>query len=433
MAARLGGALSPDPGRLPQASGDRRRTPSDRAHVTVLAPGLGGMGGTTRTVLNLADYLSRYYDVELVGVLRRRRRSFFPMPARVMVTHLDDGHARLGFRWRLVRGLLARCPSILIHERDSRYAVFSLWTDLLLLNYLRRATGVLITPGVGLNIVAARYAPFGVRTIGQEHMNLATKGAVLRADIQRYYPRLDALAVLTERDRRDYSGLLRSAPPLVARMPNAVPPLDGGRADPTAKKVVAAGRLTQQKGFDRLIPAWSPIARTHPDWCLEIYGKGPERGPLQELIDNHGLTDAIRLMGPTDRLGHAFAQSSIFVLSSRWEGLPMVILEAMSKGLPVVSFDCPTGPEEVVVNDRNGVLVPEGDVPAMTAALHHLIEDEELRARLGNGALATAAEYDMEIIGQKWLELIGGLLGQPSSASPTMVELREPSSGAERR
>jgi glycosyltransferase involved in cell wall biosynthesis len=302
----------------------------------------------------------------------------------------------------------------------------------LLLTYLRRATGVLITTRLSLNILAARYAPFDVRTIGQEHMNLATKGPVLRADLQRYYPRLDALAVLTEQDLRDYSGLFRSGRPVVARMPNAVPALDGGRADTTAKTAIAAGRLTRQKGFDRLIPAWAPIARTHPDWRLEIYGKGPERDALQELIDDHGLTDTVRLMGPTDRLGHAFAQSSIFVLSSRREGLPMVILEAMSKGLPVVSFDCPTGPAEVVVSDRNGVLVPDGDVPGMTAALHRLIADDDLRARLGTAALETAAQYDMEVIGHTWLDLIERLLGQPPSA-PDEIALPEPAAGAVRR
>ena len=372
------------------------------------------MGGITRTVINLADYLSRHYDVELVAVTRRRREAFFSLPAGVKVISLNDRYAKLGVRWRLVRGLLGRCPSVLIHEHDSRYAAFSLWTDLLVLNYLNGATGVLITTRPGLNILAARHAPFGVRTIGQEHMNLGTKGPVMRADIQRYYPRLDALAVLTETDRRDYAALFRSGVPPVVRLPNAVPGMDGGRADLTRKTVVAAGRLTRQKGFDRLIPAWSQVARSHPDWRLEIYGSGRESVALQQLIDQHDLSGTVRLMGRTDRLGHAFDNSSIFVLTSRREGLPMVILEAMSKGLPVVSFDCPTGPAEIVVEGHNGVLVPDGDISALTAALRQLIEDDEQRARLGKGALATATRYDVEAIGQQWTELIDGLLSAPS-------------------
>jgi glycosyltransferase involved in cell wall biosynthesis len=376
------------------------------------------MGGITRTVINLADHLSSHYDVELVAVTRRRRESFFAFPAEVKVISLNDRYAKIGLRWRLVRALLGRCPSLLVHEHDNRYAAFSLWTDLLLLNYLKAATGVLITTRPGLNIVAARHAPCTVRTIGQEHMNLGAKGAALRADIQRYYPRLDALAVLTESDRRSYSALFRSGAPPVVLLPNAVPAIDGGRADPTRKTVVAAGRLTRQKGFDRLIPAWSQVNRTHPDWRLEIYGNGPEGAALQQLVDQHGLSGTVRLMGRTKRLGDAFANSSIFVLSSRREGLPMVILEAMSKGLPVVSFDCPTGPAEIVVNDHNGVLVPNGDIPALTEALRQLIEDDEQRARLGRGALETASRYDAEAIGHQWIELIERLLSAPSSLQP---------------
>ena len=381
------------------------------------------MGGITRTVINLADYLSKHYDVELVAVTRRRRRSFFLHPVDVQVILLNDRFAKLGLRWRLVRGLLGRCPSLLVHEHDDRYAEFSLWTDLLVLNYLKGATGVLITTRPSLNIVAARHAPFGVRTIGQEHMSLGTRRAAMRADIQRYYPRLDALAVLTETDRRDYVGLFRSGAPPVVLLPNAVPAIEGGRADPTRKTVVAAGRLTRAKGFDRLIPAWSQVARSHPDWRLEIYGSGPERDALQLLVDQHGLSGTVQLKGRTNRLGHAFANSSIFVLSSRREGFPMVILEAMSRGLPVVSFDCPTGPAEIVVDDHNGVLVPNGDIPALTEALRQLIEDDEQRARLGNGALETATRYDVESIGKQWTELIDGLLSTPSTLPGALPRL----------
>jgi len=373
------------------------------------------MGGITRTVINLADYLSKHYEVELVALTRRSGDAFFPLPAEVKVISLNDRHAKFGLRWRLVRGLLGRCPSLLVHEYDSRYTDFSLWTDLLVLNYLKAATGVLITTRPSLNVLAARHAPFGVRTIGQEHTNLGTKGAALRTDIKRYYPRLDALAVLTETDRRDYAELFNLGAPPVVLLPNAVPAIDGGRADPTHKTVVAAGRLTRAKGFDRLIPAWSQVARTHPDWRLEIYGSGPESGALQQLIDEHGQSRTVRLMGRTKELGHALANSSIFVLSSRREGLPMVILEAMSKGLPVVSFDCPTGPADIVVDDQNGVLVPNGHIPALAEVLRELIEDDEKRARLGNGALATATRYDIEAIGQQWTELIDGLLSAPSA------------------
>ena len=399
--------LLPHVARLPARHPSRNRT-----RVTILILNAYGMGGTIRTALNLASYLSSEYDVEVVSVNRRKREPFFPFPAGVTVTPLDDSVARRGPLFRVVRRLLVNLPSGLVNIQDWRYREFSLWTDLLLMNRFRGLTGVLITTRPGLNIIAAQHAPAGVLTIGQEHMNLPSHRPLLRAGIQQHYPSLDVLAVLTESDLRDYAELFPSGEPHMVRMPNAVPAIEGGTSDPAARTVIAAGRLTGQKGFDRLIPAWAPVAAAHPDWILQIFGEGPERERLTELIGRHGVADSVRLMGRTEHLGQAFALASVFVLSSRREGLPMVILEAMSKGLPVVSFDCPTGPREIVVNDHNGVLVANGDVAALTQALLDVIGDDEQRARLGKGALETAARYDVEVIGRSWVDLIETLFAE---------------------
>lgn len=392
-----------------------RRRESERTRVTILILNAYGMGGTIRTAFNLASYLSEQYDVEVLSVKRRKREPFFAFPPGVKVTALDDTFDRGGPGRRLARLVLAAFPSSLVNEQDWRYPEFSVWTDLLIMNRLRGLTGVLITTRPGLNIISARYAPSGVRTIGQEHMNLPSHRPQLRAGIQESYPRLDVLAVLTASDQRDYAELFASGPPPVVRMPNAVPAVGGGQSDLSAKTVIAAGRLTTQKGFDRLIPAWEPVARAHPDWSLEIYGEGQQRERLEGLIAEHDLSKSVRLMGRTERLGHAFAESSVFVLSSRREGLPMVILEAMSKGLPVVSFDCPTGPVEIVVSDHNGLLVPDGDIPALSQALLTVIEDDAYRGTLGKGALETAARYDISVIGRDWAELVEDLRTRPDT------------------
>jgi glycosyltransferase involved in cell wall biosynthesis len=179
-----------------------------------------------------------------------------------------------------------------------------------------------------------------------------------------------------------------------------------GRADLDAKVVVAAGRLSPQKGFDLLVRAWAHVHETHPDWRLRIYGDGPRRAGLGRRIERLGLGDVVTLEGPSPDLGAELARASTFVLSSRFEGLPLVLLEAMSLGMAVVSFDCPTGPRDVVADRRNGLLVPPERIKALAAALVEVMDDPALRRTLAAGAVQTAADYRMEAIGPQWDALL---------------------------
>ncbi|WP_067133642.1 glycosyltransferase family 4 protein [Microtetraspora malaysiensis] len=381
------------------------------------------MGGTIRTVFNLAGYLAREHDVEIVSVVREREEPFFPVPPGVRIRYLDD---RLPRR----KGLLSRFPSRLIPQEEAAHHWFTLRTDLKLIRYIRgRRRGVLIGTRPGLNLIMSLAAPPEITTIAQEHGNLGGHGPELRKQIVRRYSRLDAVVTLTQTDLRAYERALKTRPRLLAQMPNAVTRLTGDRSPLTAKTVIAVGRLTHTKGYDLLIRAWAHVAARYPDWTLRIFGDGPRREKLQASIDKRELTGKVLLMGSVPDVGPELAKASIYVLSSRREGLPMVILEAMSKGLPVVSYDCPTGPAELITHEHDGLLVKPEKIHAMADAICTLIEDEELRRTFGANALEKAARYDLDVIGSRWEELLHGLCREeaatPADRDPETIPAGE--------
>ena len=214
---------------------------------------------------------------------------------------------------------------------------------------------------------------------------------------------------MTKGDARDYGGL--PGGPRVELIPNSVPELDGGVSAQDAPLVVAAGRLNRQKGFDLLVRAWKPVAERHPDWRLRIYGGGVEKAALEREIAALGVGGSVELAGRTKRLGAAMAEASLFAFSSRFEGFGLVLVEAMGKGLPVVSFDCPRGPSDIVSDGEDGRLVPPKDVDAFADALMELIEDPNRRRAMAAAARLKARRYALEEITPRWERLLEELVG----------------------
>ncbi|GII61636.1 hypothetical protein Skr01_17210 [Sphaerisporangium krabiense] len=395
-----------------------RKTPArDAGTVRILLLHAYGMGGTIRTVLNLAGHLAQDREVEIVSLVRTNEDPFFPWPPGVRVRFLDDRTVPRG----RVAEFLARRPTRLVPKEEKAYHTMNLLTDLRLVRFLRSLRGgVLIGTRPSFNLVMSLFAPPEVITVGQEHVTHESHGPEIQALIKRRYGRLDAFATLTEADRKAYAKALKANPPgRLLRVPNAIPDLAGDVSTLSEKVVVAIGRIVWVKGFDRLVNAWKTVAEAHPDWVLRIYGAGtPEREErLRARIDEAGLSDKVFLMGSTPDIGVELSKSSIYAVSSRYEGFGMTILEAMSKGVPVVSFNCPHGPKEIITDGHDGLLIRSKKAVALGDGICRLIEDETLRRELGANALHTAANYHLDVIGPRWTALLDELAGTAPRSS----------------
>ena len=188
-------------------------------------------------------------------------------------------------------------------------------------------------------------------------------------------------------------------------IPNPVAPPeyiagDAIPADP--KKLLAVGRLAEQKGFDLLIDAYAKIADRFPEWELDIWGEGPQRGALQKRIERSGHSPKIRLRGLSTKPGSWAAQGHAFILSSRFEGFPNVLGEAMAAGMPVIATDCDFGPSELIRHGETGLLAEPDNAQALSDAMAQIFRDDELRARLASAASQECDRFSLEKIADKW-------------------------------
>lgn len=190
----------------------------------------------------------------------------------------------------------------------------------------------------------------------------------------------------------------------------------GAPRPPRAKKqIVAAGRLVRQKGFDVLIASFAELATAYPDWSLVMYGEGGEREALEAEARRFSLGERIALPGIRKDMGAAFAAADLFVLPSRYEGYPNVLIEALASGCAVIATDCPGATAEILEGGKYGVLVEPGNVAALTAQLEHLMADEALRQQLAAQAREAVSTLDVGVVGRRWLELFASLEGNHRS------------------
>jgi glycosyltransferase involved in cell wall biosynthesis len=368
---------------------DAASEPGTDADITMLVRWIDGGGGIARSVTTLANGLAKRRRVHIVSAERVNQQRAFELSPSVDVSYV------------------AEAPSSPAESIDDS----ELGSDPRMIERLAAMrSGVLVVHNPRLALQAAQHVGPDVTLIAREHSAYEYRPPDVLSGFRQHADRIDAIVALTEADRQSHARNLEGLPTRVLAIPNALPWKIADK--PAAKRepvIVGAGTLVPNKGHRRLIEAFAPVAARHPEWRLHIYGRGREREPLQGLIDDLGLHDRVVLKGFSRRFKSVLDHASVFALASHYEGFGMVLVEAMSRGVPVVSFDCPTGPRHVIADGRDGLLVPDGDIAAMTDALDRLIADSTLREELSTAGLDSARRYEPRALRRRWLRLFDQL------------------------
>lgn len=220
------------------------------------------------------------------------------------------------------------------------------------------------------------------------------------------YKRYDTIVTLTEAEKTGTWEHWEKVKVIPNPMTNQVSVYSTG----ASKMAISAGRLVWVKNYGSLINIWAKVIQQHPDWTLQIWGEGPEENHLREQIDRMGLNKHVFLMGYTPEVQEQMAKASFFVLASRTEGFSLVTLEAMSVRIPTVVYNCSGGIRYVVKDGETGFLVPMNDEDAFVKRVCTLIENEELRKKMGQAALKEAEKYRLDGIISRWMDLFQELL-----------------------
>lgn len=215
----------------------------------------------------------------------------------------------------------------------------------------------------------------------------------------------DKFVVLTHEDKAYWGNL-----PNILVIPNANSFEPTSSANLYNKKVLAVGRYDYQKKFEDLIEAWKLLDGKNFDWMLNIYGHGELKETYEKLIRAYGLQNQVQLCAPTNNIESVYMDHAIIAMSSRYEGLPMALLEAQACGLPLVSYACKCGPRDIIVDAENGFLIPEGDIKSLSDRLNELMNSEDLRFRMGSASKQLAKRFSKSVVMNQWNELFGELI-----------------------
>lgn len=361
-------------------------------------------GGMERIVINKANWLTEHgHEVSIITTEQNGRQNFFPLNEKVTRIDLDVMYSdtnSLG----VVKKMISRKRLMRKHRKALNTVLLQNKPDIVVSTF-------------GNEVGFLPFIADGSRKVAEIHfsrwyrLQLNRKGIwriidkYLTYTDYRILKKFDRFICLTEEDKLNWGKLNN-----IEVIPNFIEDIAAQTAPLTAKSMIAVGRLSYQKGYERLVKAWKIVADKHPDWRLNIFGGGELKDDLESLIKNVDLNNYIKIHEPTAQILREYVNNSALVLSSRYEGLPMVLLEASSVGLPLISFTCQCGPKDIIMSGYNGLLVNEGDIDGLAEAIIKVIENPELRKEMGKNSLEKSTEYNKEIIMNKWNGLFHSLM-----------------------
>lgn len=375
--------------------------------IVYCTPALYMAGGVERVLTLKANYFADHYGYDITIVLTEGKNKplFYPLSDKIKVVNLDIDFEEL-WTCSFFKKILVYLKKQRIYKKRLTEELMRLRPDITI-SLLRREINFLTSVKDGskkigeLHVNRANYRNFEA---GEANAIKNLFAKLWMRNLVSHLKRLDRFVVLTEEDKASWIELnnVIVIPDPLAFTIDDISPLAN-------KRVMAVGRYVYQKGFDLLLQAWAKIENQHPDWKLVVYGMG-DRDPYEQIIDDLRIDRSrCHLYGSIPDIKKEYLNSSLFVFSSRFEGFGMVLIEAMACGLPVVSFDCPCGPKDIVRHDEDGLLVPSCNTDSLADAMHRLMSDDDLRKDMASKAIINVRRFQLNEIAQRWKTLFNSV------------------------
>lgn len=375
--------------------------------IAYCTPALYMAGGVERVLTLKANYFAEHfgYDITIILTEGKDKPLFYPLSDKINVVNLDIGFEEL-WSCSFIKKIFVYLKKQRLYKKELTKELMLIHPDITI-SLLRRE----------INFINS--IKDGSTKIGELHVNRANYRNFEADDSSyikklfslfwmksfvRHLKQLDNFIVLTEEDRSAWKELnnVEVIPDPLAFDIDKVSPLIN-------KRVIAVGRYVYQKGFDLLLRAWAKVENQVLEWELVIYGMG-DRSPYENLIDSLSIDrNRCHLNGSTEDIRREYLNSSLFVFSSRFEGFGMVLIEAMACGLPVISFDCPCGPKDIVSSNEDGLLVENGNIDKLAENIITLVQDSEKRRCMAENAIRNVQRYKIEKIALQWKAIFEGL------------------------